>query len=77
MEHNLHEGLAVFAFASADGGRLRTTNMLELLNREITHRTRVATRFPNEQSLLRLATAVVGELDSKWATGTIYPTMKP
>jgi transposase-like protein len=32
---------------------LRTTNMLEQLNRELKRRTRVATLFPNEDSLLR------------------------
>ena len=42
--------------------------MLERLNREIKRRTRVATLFPNEASLLRLATAVLMETDEKWQT---------
>jgi transposase-like protein len=42
--------------------RSRTTNGLERLNKEIAHRTRVATLFPNKPSLLRLATAVLREI---------------
>ncbi|MBU4132595.1 MAG: transposase [Proteobacteria bacterium] len=36
--------------------KLRSTNMVERLSREIKRRTRVATLFPNEASLLRLVT---------------------
>lgn len=46
-------------------------------NREIVRRTRVAALFPNEDALLRLATAVLGEIDEDWATGKIYLSMKP
>ena len=49
--------------------RMRTTNMLERQNREIKRRTRVATLFPNEASLLRLVTAVLVELSDDWETG--------
>jgi transposase-like protein len=69
MEHNLHEGLAVFDFDPAHRLRLRTSNMLERMNKEIKRRTRVATLFPNEPSLLRLITAVVAEIDDEWTTG--------
>ena len=54
--------------------RLRTTNMLERLNREIKRRTRVATLFPNEASLLRLVTAIVIEISEDWETGKRYVT---
>ncbi|MFN9592303.1 MAG: transposase, partial [Pirellulaceae bacterium] len=37
--------------------RMRTTNLLERLNKEMKRRTQVATLFPNEASLLRLITA--------------------
>ena len=52
--------------------RLRTNNALERLNREIKRRTRVATLFPNEASLLRLATAVLMETDEEWQTEKRY-----
>jgi hypothetical protein len=39
--------------------RLRTSNMRENLNRQIKRRTRVAGLFPNENSVLRLVTAIL------------------
>ena len=45
---------------------LRTNNCLERLNRELKRRTRVASLFPNPESLLRLATALLMETDEEW-----------
>jgi len=42
--------------------RLRAINGLERLNNEIERRTRVAALFPDEASLLRLASAVLSEI---------------
>jgi len=56
-EANIPEGLAIFGIPAEHRKRLRTTNMLERQNRELKRRTRVATLFPNEASLLRLVTA--------------------
>ena len=56
--------------------RLRTTNGLERLNKEIKRRTRVAALFPNEASLLRLTTAVVMEISEDWETGRTYINME-
>jgi putative transposase len=47
---------------------MRTTNMLERQNKELKRRTRVATLFPNEASLLRLVTAVLVQLSDEWET---------
>jgi putative transposase len=68
-ENNIPEGLAVFQLPQEHRKRMRTTNMLERQNREIKRRTRVATLFPNEASLLRLVTAVLVELSDEWETG--------
>jgi len=76
LEDNVPEGLTVFAFDAAHRKRLRTTNGLERLNKEIKRRTRVATLFPNEASLLRLASAVLSEISDEWETGKIYLNMK-
>ena len=56
--------------------RLRTTNSLERLNKEIKRRTRVATLFPNEASLLRLASAVLSEISDDWETERAYLNME-
>jgi putative transposase len=72
LELNVPEGLTVFAFPPEHRRRLRTNNLLERLNRELKRRTRVATLFPNEASLLRLATAVLMETDEEWQTEKRY-----
>ena len=75
-EENIPEGLTVFQLPKAHRLRMRTTNGLERLNREIKRRTRVASLFPNEASLLRLASALLVEIDDEWMTGKIYLNMK-
>ncbi len=72
METNIPEGFAVFALPDHQRRRLRSTNMLERLNKEILRRTRVATIFPNEASLMRLVSAVLIEKSEEWETGRIY-----
>lgn len=72
LEDNIEEGLTVFAFPEEHRRRIRTTNGLERLNREIKRRTRVASLFPNPESCLRLVTAIVQEIHEEWCTGKIY-----
>jgi putative transposase len=73
-ENNIPEGLSVFLLPAEHRKRMRTTNMLERQNKELKRRTRVATLFPNEASLLRLVTAVLVELSDDWETGMKYLT---
>jgi putative transposase len=72
MEHNIPEGLTVFSFPPKHQQRIRTSNMLERLIREVKRRTRVVTIFPNEASCLRLITAFLMEKSEEWETGRIY-----
>ena len=60
------------ALTEAQRKRLRTTNSLENLNQQIKRRTAVARLFPNETSLLRLASAVLMEISEGWETGRRY-----
>lgn len=76
MEENVPESLTVFRLPASHRKRLRTTNMLERLNRELKRRTRVATLFPNEASLLRLVTAVLMEVSDEWETAKRYVTFE-
>ena len=76
MEKNVPEGLTVFSLPSAHRRKLRTSNMLERLNKEIKRRTRVATLFPNEASLIRLVSAVLIEVTEEWETGKTYLKME-
>lgn len=76
MEESIPRGLAVFDRPAAHRRKLRTTNMLERQNKEIKRRTRVATLFPNEASLLRLVSAILMETSEDWETGKTYLKMK-
>ncbi len=77
MAENLLESLAVLQVPAAHRKRLRTSNAVERLNREIKRRTKVASIFPNTESLLRLVTALAIEVSEDWETGRIYLTMEP
>jgi len=72
MEDNIPEGLTVFKFPEERRKCLRTSNILERVNREIKRRTRVASIFPNEDSCLRLVTAIIMEISDEWITGNRY-----
>ena len=76
-QKNLPEGFAVFDLPEGHRVRMRTTNGLERLNKELKRRTRVATLFPNTNSCLRLVSALLAEQDEEWMTAKIYLTMKP
>ena len=75
MEANIPEGLTVFSFPAAHQKRLRTTNALERLNREIKRRTRVVSIFPNDAACLRLVSAVLMEVNDDWEGGGVYLKM--
>ena len=62
---------------SSQRKRLRTSNLLERVNREIKRRTRVVTLFPNTESCLRLVSAVLMEISEEWETGRAYINMNP
>lgn len=74
LEENVPEGLTVLRLPPSHRKRLRTTNMLERLNRELKRRTRAATLFPNEASLLRLVSAILIEVSEEWESGKRYVT---
>ena len=76
LEANVPEALTVLELPVAHRCKLRTTNMLERINKEIKRRTRVATLFPNEQAALRLVNAVLVEISEEWETNINYLTME-
>jgi len=77
IEANVRESLTVLALPCEHRRRLRTTNTLEALNKEIKRRTRVTTLFPNTESLLRLVSAVLAEVDDEWTRRTHLPRPRP
>ncbi|MBM3278278.1 MAG: transposase [Candidatus Handelsmanbacteria bacterium] len=64
--------LACLAFPLSHRPRLRPTNAVERLNREIARRSDVVQIFPNEQARLRLIAALAMKWAEEWATGKRY-----
>lgn len=77
LEENIEEGLTVFQFPKEHSKKIRTSNGMERVNREIKRRTRVAVLFPNKESALRLVTGVIIEIHEEWVTGKLYLDMAP
>lgn len=71
LEHNVPEGLTVFAFPEHTRRRLRTANPIErAIQQELKRRTAKVRVFPNRDALIRLASAVLVEIDEEWAAST-------
>lgn len=72
LENNIDEGLVVYNYPKEHRIKIRTSNCLERVNKEIRRRTKVAGLFPNEASALRLVTATLQEVHETWATEPPY-----
>jgi putative transposase len=64
--------LGFYAFPREHWSKLRSTNPLERVNREIGRRTDVVGIFPNDAALLRLAGALLIEQNDEWLVSRRY-----
>jgi putative transposase len=64
--------LAFYAMPAEHRSKLRSTNPLERVNREIGRRADVVGIFPNDAALLRLATSLLIEQNDDWLVGRRY-----
>jgi putative transposase len=76
LEENINEGLTCLRFPQKHRKKIRTSNGIERINREVKRRTRVAVLFPNDASALRLVTAVLMEIHEEWVSGRQYLDME-
>jgi putative transposase len=72
LEEAEEEILAFYAFPADHWRKLRSTNPLERFNREIGRRTDVVGIFPDDPSLIRLATMLAIEQNDEWLVGRRY-----
>ena len=71
LEESVPEGLAVFALPEHHRRRMRTSNPMErAVQQELKRRTVKVRVFPGEDALERLVSAILVEIDEKWASDT-------
>jgi putative transposase len=63
------------AFPRDHRRRIRTTNGLERINKELKRRTRVVGAFPSENSFMRLGVSVLIDINEEWLTAKKYLSM--
>jgi len=63
------------AFPREHWRRIRTTNGLERINKELKRRTRVVGAFPSDQSLMRLGVSILIDINEEWMTTRKYLSM--
>jgi putative transposase len=67
FEMGIEDALSYLSFPGSHHARIRSTNMLERLFKEIKRRTRVVGVFPNETSASTLATEIALRSSEEWA----------
>ena len=60
------------AFPKSHWRRIRTTNCMERINKELKRRSRVVGAFPNDQSFMRLGVSILIDINEEWLTGRKY-----
>ena len=75
--HRFQSGLMNYRSAPPEfWKKLRTTNLLERVNKELKRRSKKIGAFPNDASLLRLAGSILIDINEEWITGNRYLSVK-
>jgi putative transposase len=63
------------SFPRSHWRKIRTTNGLERINKELKRRTRVVGAFPSDQSFMRLGASILIDINEEWMTTKKYLSM--
>jgi len=63
------------SFSKEHWRRIRTTNGLERINKELKRRTRVVGAFPSDRSFMRLGVSILIDINEEWMTTKKYLSM--
>src|SRR5512137_72718 len=63
------------SFSREHWRRIRTTNGLERINKELKRRTRVVGPFPSDRSFMRLGVSILIDINEEWMTTKKYLSM--
>ena len=63
------------AYPKAHWKRIRTTNVIERVNKELKRRSRPVGAFPSDKSLMKLAGCILTNINEEWVTGKKYLSM--
>jgi putative transposase len=63
------------SFPATHQRRIRTTNGLERINKELKRRSRVVGAFPSDQSFMRLGVSILIDINEEWMTTKRYLSM--
>ena len=64
------------SFPRSHWRKIRTTNGLERINKELKRRSRVSGAYSNDQSLLRVAVCIMMDINEDWVTGNRYLSLE-
>ena len=64
------------SFPRAHWKRIRTTNGLERINKELKRRSRVVGAFPSDESFMRLGVSILIDINEEWMTTKRYLSME-
>jgi putative transposase len=76
VDRFLYDLMNYRAFPKEHWRRIRTTNILERVNKELKRRSKVAGAFSNAESLMRLAVSILIDINEEWITGRRYLSME-
>jgi len=75
LDQEIEYCFTVYQLPESHRQKMKSTNMIERFNQEILRRSRVVRIFPNEQSCIRLVSALSMEKTEEWLTGKKYLDM--